>query len=98
MIVSGLKELDDFVQKNAQAEKPLNDFIAKVKSATWKSHADVVATFGTAVVYLKNGRYKFKIGGNKYRLIAVVLFVGGTLIVRYIGTHADYDKINALEI
>ncbi|MBC8044582.1 MAG: type II toxin-antitoxin system HigB family toxin, partial [Rhizobacter sp.] len=43
-------------------------------------------------------RYVFDIGGNKYRLVAMIFFKRHTVYVRFIGTHAAYDKINAAEI
>lgn len=92
MIVSNKTLLNNFVQKHAKATKPLNRWLKKVTEATWRSHNDLKKEFPTAD-YVKNGRYVFNINGNDYRLVAVVVFVGGVLDVRFIGTHADYDKI-----
>lgn len=92
MLVSNKTLLSDFVQKHAKAAKPLNTWMKRVTEATWQSHNDLKKEFPTAD-YVKNGRYVFNIGGNDYRLVAVVIFVGGVLDVRFIGTHADYDKI-----
>ena len=44
--------------------------------------------------YVKNGRYVFNIGGNNYRVVAVVIFIGGVMNIRFVGTHSDYDKID----
>lgn len=98
MVISGIMMLNEYVQSNAQALKPLNNWIQKVQAANWRSHADVIATFGPSAVYLKDSRYKFKIGGNKYRLITIVSFIGESVIIRFVGTHAEYDKINASKI
>lgn len=92
MIVSNKTLLSDFVQKHAKAAKPLNTWMKRVTKAKWASHNDLKKEFPTAD-YVKNSRYVFNIGGNDYRLVAVVIFVGGVLDVRFIGTHADYDKI-----
>ncbi|WP_071145173.1 type II toxin-antitoxin system HigB family toxin [Bacteroides ihuae] len=92
MIISNKKLLMDFVQNHAQAVKPLNKWVEKVKTEHWQSHTDVKRTFGTAD-YVGNGRYVFNISGNNFRLIAVVLFVGEVLDVRFIGTHSAYSKI-----
>lgn len=45
-----------------------------------------------------NQHYVLNIGGNKYRLIVVVKFVMGYVFIRFVGTHQEYDKINASEI
>jgi mRNA interferase HigB len=50
--------------------------------------------FGSADL-LANGRIVFDIGGNKYRLVAAVHYRGKRIYVRFIGTHKDYDKIDA---
>ena len=42
--------------------------------------------------YVKNGRYVFNIGGNNYRVVAVVIFIGGVMNIRFVGTHPEYDK------
>ena len=90
MILSNKLLLSDFVRKHSQA-------VEKVAEAVWQSHNDVKATFPSAD-YVKNGRYVFNIGGNKYRIVAVVLFIGGVMELRFVGTHEEYDKIDCSEI
>ena len=97
LILSNKLLLSDFVRKHSQAVKPLNAWVEKVSEAIWQSHNDVKATFPSAD-YVKNGRYVFNIGGNKYRIVAVVLFVGGVMELRFVGTHEEYDKIDCSEI
>ena len=97
MIIANKEILDDFVQAHAQAAAPLNKWIAVVRAAIWKSHSDLKNTFPSAD-YVKNGRYVFNIGGNRYRLVAVVLFIGGVMNIRFIGTHSEYDKIDCATI
>lgn len=92
MIIANKILLNDYVQRHSGAVKPLNRWLKEVSDAKWQNHQDLKETFPTAD-YVSNGRYVFNIGGNKYRLVAVVLFVGGVLEIRFIGTHADYDKI-----
>ena len=84
--------LDDFVQKHAKAAKPLNKWVEEVEKADWQSHNDLKRCF-PAADYVKNGRYVFNIGGNNYRIVAVVMFINGMMILRFVGTHAEYDKI-----
>lgn len=92
MLIANKVILDDFVQKHAKAAKPLNKWVEEVAKADWQSHNDLKRCFPTAD-YVKNGRYVFNIGGNNYRIVAVVMFINGTMILKFVGTHAEYDKI-----
>ncbi|GHT80562.1 hypothetical protein FACS189467_3020 [Bacteroidia bacterium] len=64
----------------------------KTASARWNNFAEIKHTF-QSVDAIGNKRYVFNIKGNSYRLIAIVLFVPKFVYVRFIGTHAEYDKI-----
>lgn len=97
MIIANKELLVDFVQSHAQAVKSLNKWIDEVKAAQWTSHADLKLTFPSAD-YVKNGRYVFNIGGNNYRVVAVVIFIGGVMNIRFIGTHSEYMKIDSATI
>lgn len=48
--------------------------------------------------YVGNSRYVFNIKGNHYRIVTVVVFFAGSMVIRFIGTHAEYDKIDASTI
>jgi len=76
------------------AEQPLRTWVKVVKAAEWSSPTDVKRTFGSADI-LSNGRVIFDIGGNKYRLVVAVHYRGKRIYVRFIGTHKEYDKIDA---
>jgi len=97
MIIANKELLDDFVQSHAQAAKPLNKWIETVRAAKWTNHIELKQAFPSAD-YVKNGRYVFNIGGNNYRLVAVVIFIGGVMNIRFIGTHPEYDKIDCATI
>lgn len=97
MLIANKELLDAFVQSHANAVKPLNRWIEDVQAAQWKSHTDLKQMF-PAADYVKNGRYVFNIGGNNFRVVAVVIFVGGVMNIRFVGTHAEYDKINSTTI
>ena len=97
MIIANKELLDDFVQLHANALKPLNKWLEDVKAAQWSSHVDLKKMYPSAD-YVKNGRYVFNIGGNNFSIVAVVIFIGGVLNIRFIGTHAEYDKINSATI
>jgi len=97
MIIANKELLDDFVQIHAQAAKPLNKWVEDVRRAQWKNHAELKSVFPSAD-YVKNGRYVFNIGGNNYRIVAVVIFIGGVMNIRFVGTHSEYDKIDCATI
>ena len=97
MIIANKELLDVFVQQHADAARLLNRWIENMQAAQLTSHADIKQMFPSAD-YVKNGRYVFNIGGNKYRLVAVVIFVARVMNIRFIGTHAEYDKIDCSTI
>jgi len=79
---------------HGDAEQPLRTWVKVVKAAEWSRPTDVKNTFRSADI-LSNGRAIFDIGGNKYRLVAAIHYRGKRIFVRFIGTHKDYDKIDA---
>jgi len=89
--------LEKFVIKHADATKAIQRFINIVEEAEWQNLNDIRTVFNS-VDYIANGRYIFNIKGNKYRIIAVIIFVGGVFSIRFVGTHAEYSKIDASQI
>lgn len=79
------------------AEQPLRAWVSVVRAAEWKDPPAVKEMFGSADI-LRDGRAVFDIGGNKYRLVAWVNYQYGVVYVRFIGTHRDYDRIDAQRI
>lgn len=72
----------------------LDAWYIEAKKATWKTPAEVQARYATASI-LKGGRVVFNIGGNKHRLVVHINYEYGKIFVRFIGSHKEYDKINA---
>lgn len=60
----------------------------------WATPADVKASYGDASI-LKNGRVMFNIAGNKYRLVVRINYPFRVIYIRFIGTHDEYDRIEA---
>lgn len=85
--------LHDFWVRHADAEKPLRLWIHDCKAATWKSIAEVKA-YARSADYVGNQRWVFNIGGNKYRLVVALCLKTGFALVKFIGTHAEYDRID----
>jgi len=96
MHIISRKALKEFYKEHSDAEKPLKEWLSKIKHARWKSIADVRQTFPHAdAVETKSGTLTvFNIGGNKYRLIARICYVPHIIYVIKILTHDDYMKEN----
>ena len=75
----------------------MRTWVYVVKAAEWSKPTDVKEMFHSADI-LANDRAVFNIGGNKYRLIVAVHYRGMRVFIRFIGTHAEYDKIDATTI
>jgi mRNA interferase HigB len=99
MRVIGRKRLREFGETSAGRGglQPLRSWFKEAQQATWKGPFDIKALYPTASI-LKNGRVVFNIGGNKYRLIVAVRYDVGIVFIRFVGTHAEYDRINAQEV
>jgi mRNA interferase HigB len=89
--------LDEFVKKHTDSTKALQKFIDIVEEAEWQNLNDIKKDFNS-VDYVSNERYVFDIRGNKYRIIAVIIFIGDVFSIRFAGTHAEYSKIDAKQI
>ncbi|HRJ29063.1 MAG TPA: type II toxin-antitoxin system HigB family toxin [Cyclobacteriaceae bacterium] len=86
--------LKNFWEKHNGTEQYLKTWFDTVKKANWKSPKDVKATYGTASI-IANNRVVFNIKGNSYRIVAKINYDRGWIFIRFIGTHKEYDKIDA---
>ncbi len=86
--------LRDFWESHSDAEEALKTWYYKASHADWQSPADVKATHRNASI-IANSRAVFNIKGNTYRLIVAIRYDIGIIFVRFIGTHAEYDKVDA---
>ena len=80
-----------------EAEQPLRVWFQEAEKASWSGPHEVKAQYPTASI-LKRGRVVFNIGGNKYRLVAAIRYEKGIVFTRFVGTHAQYDRIDAQEV
>lgn len=92
-----LRPLKEFWQKEPDAENALKAWHAEAKNAKWLSPADIKEQYRSASI-LKDSRVVFNICGNKYRLIVKINYKFMIVYIRFIGTHKQYDAINAEEI
>ena len=97
MRIISVKALREFWQIHASAEQPLKAWHQAVRKVHWQSPDDIKRLFSTAS-FLQDNRVVFNIGGNKYRIIVKVRYQLGRVYIRFVGTHAQYDRINANEV
>ncbi|ALO17244.1 mRNA interferase HigB [Salinivirga cyanobacteriivorans] len=86
--------LRKFWEKHPDSEQYLKTWYETATSSNWKSPNDVKKSYAHASI-LKDGRIVFNIKGNDYRLVVKFRFDKQLGFVRFIGTHSDYDKIDA---
>jgi len=94
MQIIARKALKDFWSKHNQAEAPLTAWYLAASKADWSSPADIKAMFGTTVDFVGDNRVIFDIGGNKYRLIVHVAYKFRRVLIKFVGTHREYDRID----
>lgn len=98
MRVIAISTLKKFWQRYTDAEQPLKSWYHIVKTLNWRSPIDIKSAFGNNVDFLAENRVIFDIKGNKYRLIVKVNYAAKIIFIRFIGIHAEYDKIDAKNI
>lgn len=87
----------EYWQKHPDCEEALKSWFYEAKNADWKTPVEIKRIYRNVSI-LKNNRVVFNICGNKYRLVVIVHFTAGIIFIRFIGTHKEYDKINAEEV
>ena len=102
MRVIGKSTLVKFCQglpkgQRAVAEAAITEWYTTTSNAGWKNFADVKATFNSAD-YVSGGKIVFDIGGNKYRIVALIGFRTQRAFILFVGTHADYDRIDVAKL
>ena len=90
------KKLKDFYSQPGRmdAKTPLERWYAIAEDAAWNGLTDIRKDYASTG-FVGNQHYVFNIGGNKYRLVVVAKFVMGYIFIRFVGTHEEYDKIDA---
>jgi mRNA interferase HigB len=94
MNVIAKRTLREFWERHPRAAIPLRTWHVLVSRAVWNSPSDVKGQFGRSVDFVADNRIIFDIGGNKFRLVVHVDYAMRRVLVKFVGTHAEYDKID----
>ena len=94
MRVVAKSTLRKFWGKFPDAEEALKTWYAEAKVGNWRNPAEIKIQYRSASI-LKDSRVVFNICGNKYRLVVKINYMSGVVLIRFIGTHRDYDAIDA---
>ena len=91
------KILREFWQNHSNAEQPLKAWHSRTKQARWKSADDVKKDYRNAS-FVANNRIIFNIKGNNYRLIVSMNYMYQLIYIRFVGTHKEYDSVDAKNV
>ncbi len=97
MHILSKRTLREFWDRYPDAADPLDEWHRTVQRARWTTPSDIRSRYPDASI-LRNNRVVFNIKGNQYRLIVLVKYHRGEVYIRFVGTHAQYDRINAAEV
>jgi len=94
MRIIAVSTLRAFWERYPDAEQPLKAWYEEATGASWSQPADIKAQYRSASV-LKNRRVVFNIKGNDYRLIVAIAYKLQIVYVKFVGTHQEYDAVDA---
>ena len=97
MRIISRKTLREFWERYPDAEQPLQAWYHDAKRASWKTPADIKDVYRNAS-FVGNNRVVFNIEGNQYCLVVAIQYRHGIIYARFVGTHAEYNKIDAATI
>lgn len=97
MRIISIRVLKEFWKLHSDVEEPLKAWYELVKNANWEKPNDIKEAFRSADI-IQNDRVVFNIKGNKYRLIVKMHYRYKIVYIRFIGTHKNYDKIDATSV
>jgi mRNA interferase HigB len=94
MRVLSRNTLREFWEKHRDVEGELKAWFAEAERAQWKKPQDILDRYRTADI-LPGNRVVFNLKGNHYRLVVKIHYNTSTVYIRFVGTHREYDRINA---
>lgn len=96
MRIISKKALQDFSSQYPDSKIPLENWCRVVKKEQWTCSTEIKKTFNSADI-VGNKRYVFNIKGNDYRIVAIIQFTTKAVLIRFVGTHKQYDKIKDIK-
>jgi len=97
MRIIAVSTLRAFWQKHPAAQTPLQVWYHSVAQAQWQAPADIKAQYRNAS-FVGHNRVVFNIKGNDYRLVVAVLYRAQVVYVKFVGTHAEYNRIDVATV
>lgn len=97
MRVISVPSLKAFWEANPRAEQPLKSWLDEARRAEWKTPQDIKNAYASAS-FVGDNRVVFNIKGNDYRLVIAVAYSFQAIYIKFIGTHAEYDRIDAVTV
>ena len=97
MVIISKSMLNKFGEGHPESKEAILNWYLKVKNGNWSNFHELKSSFNS-IDAVGNDRYVFNIKGNKYRLIVRINYDYGIVWIRFIGTHTEYDKIDATTI
>ena len=97
MRIISKKRLREFCERYEDAEQSLLSWYREVEKEDWDTPAEVKEKYRSASI-LGDNRVVFNIKGNKYRLVVKIKYEHRVVYIRFVGTHAQYDAIDAEEV
>ncbi|MCF8352616.1 MAG: type II toxin-antitoxin system HigB family toxin [Bacteroidales bacterium] len=97
MRIVTFRRIKTFIEVHHDSKTALEEWYFKTTKADWRNLSDIKGTFNSAD-YVGNNRFVFNVKGNSYRLVAIIIFSSQKVYIRFIGTHAAYEKIDCKNI
>ena len=97
MRIISRKTLRQFWERHPDIEQPLRAWYTDVKQACWRSPNDIKSIYANASI-IANNRVVFNIKGNTYRIVVAVQYQFGIVYIRFVGSHEQYDRIDAATV
>jgi mRNA interferase HigB len=97
MRIISRKMLKEFWERHPDIRQPLQAWYDDAKHAEWKSPSDIKAIYRNAS-FVGNNRVVFNLKGNSDRLVVAIRYENGIVFIRFVGTHQEYDRIDATNV
>jgi mRNA interferase HigB len=91
------RKLKEFWERHPDARQSLQAWHDDAKHAVWKTPSDIKDVYRNAS-FIADNRVVFNIKGNSYRLVAAIQYEHGIVFIRFVGTHREYDRIDAATV